>query len=436
MFHVFKKNVKNNQNLIPNSVIQYVLNFMEDNEGQEIIVREFNRCLSLVPKINLDEFDRAMKLFISKDSNANNQMKYEIIEENLESLIDADEKELSESEDIYIEAIEEVFDEEDTENQLDEIIDDRNIKENEQSIAINKVRKVRSSYTPKGERHICKTCGYQFANQSYFIAHENGHKLYNVVAKITDFQTCEECNFMFCDEESLRRHQELNHELIGKIGSFLKPGRFRSELVVRENDQEMSAVKCGHCDKGFQSEEDCRCHQYIFHVTNLYCPIENREFNNNQAFAIHMKNNHPEIFDDETIYKCKICNAGFENLYEKLRHMKNCDMKKIQCPHCDKKFSQKCYLNAHLREVKGDSTIVCKVCGKICKNKGDYNIHARTHTNEKPFKCSLCSKAYKTSSARASHLETHNVNGYPCDLCGQKFKARRILQTHIKLKHQ
>lgn len=292
------------------------------------------------------------------------------------------------------------------------------------------------------EKMFCIDCSYQFTSHAHYQAHVNGHQLYEIVSKYASHPICELCNLMFCDESYAAIHQdqhdsqeELVDQIIPAEGFFLKLGHYRPDEVDEpENVEQEYVVKCGHCNKKFQDEESCRLHQLIFHTRILKCPLENRIFKGNQAFSIHMRNNHPELFG-EIKFPCSVCKLEFDTLYEKLSHMKTCDKKKYQCTHCDKKFSQKCYLKSHLQRISGQTSVVCEICQKVCRDKGDYQIHFRSHSNLKPFKCSICPKAYKTSSARAAHIEIHMEKGFNCSVCDAKFKARRTLQKHVKVKH-
>lgn len=239
--------------------------------------------------------------------------------------------------------------------------------------------------SPRFEKLVCIDCDYQFTSQAHFQAHLNGHHLYEIVSKYSNFPICSICNTMFCDEnfESLHQQRHDNSELVNEPmpaeGCFLKLGHRRSQNVTETSNEFeiMGIISCGHCLKKFNDEESCRLHQLIFHVTVLKCPIENRLFKGNQAFTIHLKNNHPELFGDEVKFLCSVCKAEFETLFDKLRHMKICDMKKYACNHCDKKFSHKCYLTSHMRQVSGQSSVVCEICEKVCRDKGDYEIHKR-----------------------------------------------------------
>lgn len=233
--------------------------------------------------------------------------------------------------------------------------------------------------TSRFEKLFCIDCSYQFTSAAHFNAHINGHQLFEIVAKHAQFPICGSCNFMFCDEVSLDIHEEhhdFNKEAIPAEGFFLKFGHHRPDQTEEPETLDERALKCGHCLKKFHDEESCRLHQFIFHITILKCPFEFRVFNGNQAFSIHMKNNHPELFGFAK-FQCSVCKVEFDTLYEKLKHMKTCDKKKFQCSHCDKKFSQKCYLMTHLRQISGQTSVVCDICQKVCRDKGDYQIHYR-----------------------------------------------------------
>lgn len=231
---------------------------------------------------------------------------------------------------------------------------------------------------------FCSECCYQFTTHPHYQAHLNGHQLYKIVAKASIYPVCKVCNVMFCDESFYDFHQEKHelgaevHEMIPNEGKFLQYGHYREDLDEYDKFRFNSdTVKCGHCHKRFYDDEACRVHQLIFHINTLQCPIENRVFNGNQAMAIHMRNNHPELFGDDVKFACSVCKQEFETLHEKLKHMKTCDQKRFACTHCEKRFSQKCYLIAHLRVVNGQSNIVCEICQKICRDKEDYRIHIR-----------------------------------------------------------
>jgi uncharacterized Zn-finger protein len=152
-----------------------------------------------------------------------------------------------------------------------------------------------------------------------------------------------------------------------------------------------------------------------------------------QPYICHIQKVHPEFLPEAL--QCSHCKILFDNIYDRLSHMKLCDQKKFQCDHCDKKFYNKNFLNSHLKREMGLSSCKCQVCGKIVKAKDELKIHMRSHTKEKPYKCSVCEKRYTTTSARASHMETHKDTVIQCEICSVKFVARRHYVVHYKRYH-
>lgn len=283
----------------------------------------------------------------------------------------------------------------------------------------------------------CSECNYYWTSVAHIKAHQNGHKLFELMAPHLIYPVCSVCNQMFCDEKYYRNHYKQHNnehiEVSPAVGFFLKNGiAMPSENQIEFHDSPDS-IRCGHCLRSFSTEISCRVHQMLFHISMLICPKDNREFQGNQAYTIHLKNNHPELFPDFQ-FECSVCHLPFSTFHEKLKHMKICQKKSYGCHHCEKRFSQNCHLLKHLKMVSGQLSIECEICKKVCRDKGDYQIHMRSHSEDKAFPCSLCNKSYKTSSARAAHVETH-LEPVICPHCPTTFKSRRTFQKHCKTKH-
>ncbi|XP_070494102.1 zinc finger protein 883-like [Chironomus tepperi] len=462
-FYIFSENVKNNnENFKENKILTKCKDYL--NECEEVQCIKNNEYLMLVPKSKFKSSWRSSETLKIENMDQFNDTEFEyqieeveafepktevlnessVIEENLNEIKIIDTNEIDISNDLEHSVLNLSEDEQQNEEAMDydenthQLIYTCNKCEFASEIQeeCNHHMMLHKSSTKRYCKLFCSKCSYQFSNQAHFTAHNNGHQLFDTVAKYMNYPKCQSCNIMFVDDECYEIHvQDHNLIPIESSGFFLKFGVSLDDQKCEEDEMtfDENSPKCGHCLKAFCNDQELVKHLLIFHAKILTCPVDFRNFNNNQAFTIHMHNNHKELFPNSS-FTCSVCKTEFETLYEKLSHMKNCKEKSFNCLHCQKTFSRKCHLVKHLKLVSGELNITCEVCNKVCRDKHDYKIHSRSHSSEKLFKCSLCSKSYKTSSARAAHLQTH-LETFICTHCNMQFKSRRTMQKHIKNKH-
>ena len=82
------------------------------------------------------------------------------------------------------------------------------------------------------------------------------------------------------------------------------------------------------------------------------------------------------------------------------------------CPHngCEKAFSRKIRLNAHMHLHYGTQPFKCSfpACGKAFSEKQNLNIHIRIHRDERPFACPQgCGKSFRTKGNMRDHERRH-----------------------------
>jgi hypothetical protein len=269
-----------------------------------------------------------------------------------------------------------------------------NLQNSETTIEVVKStrpRKPRSSSV----QWICGICHFQFSAQRNFTAHMRLHDTLNNVSPFTELFRCEDCRMFFRNVDDLAVHVEAHAEgdslLVPAKGIALQKTILFKRLPFPEDDNE-ACETCGHCGQRILGEVTCKSHLLLHHVNPICCPKDDRQFTSMQPFICHLQKVHADILPESL--RCTHCQLSFDNIYDRLAHMKLCDQKKLACDHCDKKFSNKNHLNTHLKRELGLLSCKCQVCGKVVKAKDELKIHMRSHTREKPFKCSICDKSY------------------------------------------
>lgn len=248
---------------------------------------------------------------------------------------------------------------------------------------------------PSSLQWTCEICFFQFSAQRQFSAHLRLHETLNNVSPCIEIFWCEECRMFFRSVDDLTIHVDGHAEgqsvLVPAKGIALQKTILFKRLPIPEEHLE-DYETCGHCGRKLVGENSCKSHLLIHHVNPILCPKDDRQFTSMQPFICHLQKVHTELLPDSLM--CTHCRVSFDNIYERLAHMTLCDQKKFACDHCEKKFSNKNILNAHLKRVTGLLICKCLICGKIARTKDDLKIHMRSHTKEKSYFCSICDKSY------------------------------------------
>ena len=108
--------------------------------------------------------------------------------------------------------------------------------------------------------------------------------------------------------------------------------------------------------------------------------------------------------------------------------------KLFTCIECNKSFSQKSYLNTHIRIIhNGERTFKCDLCEKTFARKNTLEAHYASHSTDKPYQCKFCDKSFKSASYLAKHNKIHfSREKFECRKCKKIFSDGRYFKKHEK----
>lgn len=158
-------------------------------------------------------------------------------------------------------------------------------------------------------------------------------------------------------------------------------------------------------------------------------------------------------------FQCEECLKSFHDKADLLHHYKT-HTKPVQCRTCMSSFSKYLYLQNHLLKgcpimandsrftVLSDLRCQCNICQKILKSKANILRHLRVHAFQERKKSSgqatsdtnvTVEVLYSTESEGLSqNVEDHfqcllNSVGYRCLICGQEFRFKSFIITHVRM---
>ena len=104
----------------------------------------------------------------------------------------------------------------------------------------------------------------------------------------------------------------------------------------------------------------------------------------------------------------------------------------FQCMFCEKRFTQRAGLNAHVLIHSGTKPFACSVCDKRFTQKSGLDQHFLTHTGERPHQCPMCDKRFTQKANLNNHILTHTgEKRHECPFCSRRFTQKANLNAHI-----
>ena len=141
-----------------------------------------------------------------------------------------------------------------------------------------------------------------------------------------------------------------------------------------------------------------------------------------------------EIFNEKSLINCEYCDKTFTQKKTLNAHLTTHRRQGHLCPICGKQFSYKSSLVSHqMIHQKPPKTHTCNQCNAAFTTPRSLRRHYFTHYNykDKEFICELCGKRFAYSMTLKNHKLSHSEERpHICRICGTSFKRMTHLRTH------
>ena len=281
---------------------------------------------------------------------------------------------------------------------------------------------------------------------------------------------CELCHLHCASQEELKAHIQVHAK--DALSKLAKWGQSHSAAGNSNNDDdegEPSGISdnawiesqkgkflCVPCRRAFDSDVMYNNHLAVFHgigQSTVVCEVCGRQCTTKANLNTHMR-----VHSTEMPYTCDICNKGFNQHGNMMRHRQGhgatavrsvnaitaarnraMDEPEFSCSCCKRPFEREDLLLNHLAVFHGigSSSCICDLCGKQLTSKRGLKEHMKVHTKCKPCVCEVCGKAFSQSGNLGRHRRTHMEKDadeeekyFHCRVCDKTFTSKHKMTLH------
>lgn len=289
----------------------------------------------------------------------------------------------------------------------------------------------------------CKICGIYFkskyARNGHMSTHGSNHEYDSQSAELR----CDLCNKVYSSEAKLATHFQRH-----AVGLRKETDESTKQDTDSEVDDQLATdseghsndrvqkpaksgdVRCEICNSGFQDEINLVRHLKKHGMQISVCKICLRRFDNAMKLKEHIKshwNNHAG-----KVYKCPICKEQFPSAITLRNHAIAHLDENFECKKCKRSFNNKFSYEKHMKQ-HSEPRYLCSLCGKQYFSSVTLACHIRSHNNEKPFVCSFCKKGFSSRATLSVHKRIHSsFKPYVCNYCGYSCRQSGDLAMHIR----
>lgn len=318
----------------------------------------------------------------------------------------------------------------------------------------NSIKNVRGRL-PNENKGVCSLCHQTFNSNKSLLNHLS--KFHNKLLK------CKHCPEEFINYEKLSIHKQDYHKHLLKYQCTKCDRGYKIKAAYEDHLLTCGVTKeyyCQKCGNKFSSKKNLYDHNSKVHAEgNFECLECGKTFTNKVYLTRH--NNYAHLNIDRC--SCHICGKSLANSILLNRHVKAVHekIKEYRCPHCiyesgDPKllkshidsahlgisyecdichsvFTSKTGLYNHSRTVHSDlRPFICQECGEAFKRKKNLDTHIDNKHSTVIYSCTKCDKVFKSKLSLDYHLKTHDIeNQFPCEVCGRRFITRTKLKMHM-----